>query len=153
MSLPACSGTRFSPAPAVLGQHAPVETYSLRRRGIRASLHVVEVTVFFSYFTAPPEGCRCCSLSSVSRAGWTMQTCTAPPQKHLFGRVTGAGRTVDVALPPSLVSPGRQQRREAACPATPHRHTDIAGLKILHLPTLLGKLFRTVHVHTAFCLP
>ena len=59
------SGTRFSLALTVLGQHAPVETHGPCRSEIQAPLHIVEVTAFFKYFIALVynilEGRQCCS--------------------------------------------------------------------------------------------
>lgn len=46
------SGTHFSSAPTVLGQHAPVEAYSPCRREVQVPLHIAEVTAFFNYFIA-----------------------------------------------------------------------------------------------------
>lgn len=66
------AATHFSSAPTLLGQRAPVETYSPCRSEIQAPLHGVEVTAFFNYFIALAyiilEGRHCCS-SSV-QAGW-----------------------------------------------------------------------------------
>lgn len=57
-------GTPFSPAPTVLGQHAPVETYSPCRSEKQAPLPIDETTAFFNYFIALAynilEGWHCC---------------------------------------------------------------------------------------------